>query len=669
MLSVDWLNPASLVAEVFNFSREYIAVASTFAFFSILYANAGELSYYVCKMFFQNILNIFFSSIEVLGRENIPQHGPVIFSGNHMNQFVDGAVALVTCPHKLNFLVAASSFKMMIVGHFARLMNAVPVHRPIDNASRATGKINFIGMKLLGKGTTFKKIDLRDRIRPVKSKNEYKIIEVISDEEAVLGMDKGDADPMDEIICQGKDKFVEFDILAWVDQASVFSNVHTAIHKGESVIIFPEGGSHDNTDLLPLKGGVAAIAYGALSDHVCIVPVGLNYFRGHRFRGRVVVEYGTPIYITKEMAHTFQTSKREAYTTLLSQLATGMRSVLVTADSYDDLKLIHTARRLYQRSSTRITTQRRQDLARRFSMAHRILKERYSEDVPKDLEELQHELERYQNTLSEWGIYDYQVNNLDIPFRKLLYMFVHGFFIFFAASIPSIVLNAPVGIAAKFWAQSKQKTALAKSKVKIAATDVLLSNKIVFSLGAVPTLWFTYFLLMYFFSGWETKTIAVLFLSCPLLSYAGIRSVEAGMADLKDLRPAFLRLMPSFREQAKIIPRQREIVQKHVRAAVKKYGPSLGPLYYETNPQEWEQELRSLIRNSGENLFKKLEEDVGESDDDDDDDDDDADNQRNVTIDKVVDKKIGKKTNASVSPRERKEGTRVPTGIKRFKDD
>lgn len=82
----------------------------------------------------------------------------------------------------------------------------------------------------------------------------------------------------------------------------MFTEVHTALQQGESVIIFPEGGSHDNTDLLPLKVGVASIAFGTLEDgntNVSIVPVGLNYFRGHRFRGRVVVEYGAPIHITK----------------------------------------------------------------------------------------------------------------------------------------------------------------------------------------------------------------------------------------------------------------------------------------------------------------------------------------------------------------------------------
>ena len=45
--------------------------------------------------------------------------------------------------------------------------------------------------------------------------------------------------------------------------------------------IFPEGGSHDRTDLLPLKAGVALIAYQAMLEHgieIYIIPCGLNYY-------------------------------------------------------------------------------------------------------------------------------------------------------------------------------------------------------------------------------------------------------------------------------------------------------------------------------------------------------------------------------------------------------
>ena len=625
-LSVPSLNPVKLIGEVIGFPEESLGILGGFAFLYIIYANGKDLSYYVLKIFFYNILNIFFSSIEVLGRENIPQHGPVIFSGNHMNQFVDGGVALITCPHKLNFLVAASSFKMFIIGHFARLLNALPVHRPIDNAKKGKGKIYFDGLKCHGVGTEFSKIDLKDKIRPNNTSNIYKIVSVESDTMCILGNDKGDPSPLEETVCNGVENTVAFDTLSFVDQSGTFVEVHKALQKGESIIIFPEGGSHDNTDLLPLKVGVASIAFGTLSDgntNVSIIPFGLNYFQGHRFRGKVVVEYGEPIHITKELAQKYKENRRGAYQDLLSQVAVGMRSTLVTAENYDELKIIHTARRLYQRagSSATMTTKKRQDLARRFSIALRIIKERYTSDTstskfPEDLKVLQEKLEEYQETLTKWGIYDYQVNQLDVSFSKSLYVFLHGLIIFLVASIPSLLLNAPVGVAAKFFAEKKRTEALAKSRVKVAATDVLQSNKIIFSIAAVPALWITYACLLYFFSNWQLKTIVLCFLCCPLFSYIGIKSVEASMIDLKDLRPAFLRLFPSFREHAIQIPVQRAEVQKLVRAAVKKYGPSMGPLYFEKEVGVWYgAEHVSLERSSSETLLNRMAENNEETND------------------------------------------------------
>ncbi len=58
---------------------------------------------------------------------------------------------------------------------------------------------------------------------------------------------------------------------------------------------------------------MAAIAMGVYEKYgvtVPIVPVGLNYFRGHHFRGRVVVEFGQPIHITRELIDKYKESKR-----------------------------------------------------------------------------------------------------------------------------------------------------------------------------------------------------------------------------------------------------------------------------------------------------------------------------------------------------------------------
>jgi glycerol-3-phosphate O-acyltransferase/dihydroxyacetone phosphate acyltransferase len=40
-----------------------------------------------------------------------------------------------------------------------------------------------------------------------------------------------------------------------VDQSRVYNAVFQALKHGQCIGIFPEGGSHDRTDLLPLKVG------------------------------------------------------------------------------------------------------------------------------------------------------------------------------------------------------------------------------------------------------------------------------------------------------------------------------------------------------------------------------------------------------------------------------
>jgi glycerol-3-phosphate O-acyltransferase/dihydroxyacetone phosphate acyltransferase len=64
--------------------------------------------------------------MEVLGKENVPAHGPVIFTGNHMNQFVDAAALVVSAPHPVSFLVAKKSYDKRIIGDFAKAVGSIP---------------------------------------------------------------------------------------------------------------------------------------------------------------------------------------------------------------------------------------------------------------------------------------------------------------------------------------------------------------------------------------------------------------------------------------------------------------------------------------------------------------------------------------------------------------
>jgi glycerol-3-phosphate O-acyltransferase/dihydroxyacetone phosphate acyltransferase len=99
--------------------------------------------YFSVKIFFHSILSIFFSQVEIIGMDNIPRNGPVIFVGNHANQFVDGIMLMMTAQHKVSFLVAEKSWYRPIIGHFAYAMGAVPVARAQDKSKKGSGSFKL----------------------------------------------------------------------------------------------------------------------------------------------------------------------------------------------------------------------------------------------------------------------------------------------------------------------------------------------------------------------------------------------------------------------------------------------------------------------------------------------------------------------------------------------
>src|SRR5688500_2156942 len=78
-----------------------------------------------------------------------------------------------------------------------------------------------------------------------------------------------------------------------------FAAVLDVLQHGGVVLLFPEGKSHSEPTLAPLKTGLARIALMARDDRgiapLPIVPVGLTFERKWEPRSRVVMHVGTPI--------------------------------------------------------------------------------------------------------------------------------------------------------------------------------------------------------------------------------------------------------------------------------------------------------------------------------------------------------------------------------------
>ena len=89
---------------------------------------------------------------------------------------------------------------------------------------------------------------------------------------------------------------LDFKILPKIDQKIVYNKVIQDLDNGGCIGIFPEGGSHDQGHLIPLKAGVAIMALAAAAEDVPVklVCAGMTYFHAHRFRSKALIQYGNP---------------------------------------------------------------------------------------------------------------------------------------------------------------------------------------------------------------------------------------------------------------------------------------------------------------------------------------------------------------------------------------
>lgn len=92
----------------------------------------------------QVITNTFFRRIDVVGIQNVPAAGPVIFAGNHPNALMDGWLLMARCGRwPLHFMVDAKLWKYRMLGPLLDATGAVPVHRREENGGEVDNSRAF----------------------------------------------------------------------------------------------------------------------------------------------------------------------------------------------------------------------------------------------------------------------------------------------------------------------------------------------------------------------------------------------------------------------------------------------------------------------------------------------------------------------------------------------
>ena len=115
-----------------------------------------------------------------------------------------------------------------------------------------------------------------------------------------------------------------------------FRRLGNVLRKGGAVLIFPEGISHDEPSLAPLRTGAARIALQAREEagvrELHIVPIGLTFERKEAPRSRVLVQVGEPIAIDPLPP----ASDESAVQALTAEIDARLRAVTLNYTSADD---------------------------------------------------------------------------------------------------------------------------------------------------------------------------------------------------------------------------------------------------------------------------------------------------------------------------------------------
>ena len=103
----------------------------------------------------------------------------------------------------------------------------------------------------------------------------------------------------------------------------MYAKVWESLRDGKCIGIYPEGGSHDRLELLPLKAGICIMALGAMEKYgkpVKLVPCGFNYYNPQKFRSKAILEFGPVYEIPMEMVELYRKDKRKAIALLLENV-------------------------------------------------------------------------------------------------------------------------------------------------------------------------------------------------------------------------------------------------------------------------------------------------------------------------------------------------------------
>lgn len=207
-------------------------------------------------------LRWYYREVTIEGLELVPRTAPLLVVANHPNQLVDAMLVGTSLQRDVLFTGKAILLDNPALAVVMRRLPFVPLKRAHDERRKAA-------LRKDGTGDAGTRDSGQDG--PVPSPGSTH----------PGATDPGRPDPS--------------------RNAASFSAIHDALAARQAVLIFPEGISHHQPQLAPIKTGAARIALSARDERgvreLHVLPVGLNFEDKAAPRTRVLVRIGAPIAI------------------------------------------------------------------------------------------------------------------------------------------------------------------------------------------------------------------------------------------------------------------------------------------------------------------------------------------------------------------------------------
>jgi len=130
-----------------------------------------------------------------------------------------------------------------------------------------------------------------------------------------------------------------------------FDTARAVLARGGAIAIFPEGASHSDPKLRPLKTGAARIAFGAAaaltqSASITIVPAGLYYRAKRPFRSAALLHFGEPFTVESVALAPGEEPPATPVRDLTARIEQALAAVILQAEQAEALALVERAQRI-----------------------------------------------------------------------------------------------------------------------------------------------------------------------------------------------------------------------------------------------------------------------------------------------------------------------------------